>query len=364
MIRQSDIVELKSRIKGGECSFTRFAGALVNPNKDIVANFNKPFLTLEESELMRYLEIVRKTYSTKLEKNTLQLEFDTYENARRQQDLLNKLVDSGLKNEELVYEFYYSVIDNYEYADYYLILLFHDRYDVVKHAKDGTSLEESEDVYSYIHCVICPVSMEKAGLQYLKEKNTIGKIEQDRIVGKPRIAFIYPAFEERSAEWDHVMYYTQKPKDSQHSVITSTLGCKNVFTSAEAKEMFEKTVKSVVGNIEDSERYLKKINVELQNWFSYAGYDETVLTQGDFNEILEKIEFPQRIELLERYKSLWKGQWPKIAWLYDAGKVEAFNEDVKRNKLREMLSKAKKHLEVKDDHEMAKEIEKYLEGIR
>lgn len=38
-----------------------------------------------------------------------------------------------------------------------LILLFHDAYDVITKTKDNAKLDESEEVYEYILCAICPV---------------------------------------------------------------------------------------------------------------------------------------------------------------------------------------------------------------
>ena len=51
-----------------------------------------------------------------------------------------KLKNSGLKDDALLDEFYNSIIENYDYTGKFLILLFHDAYDVITKTKD-TAME-------------------------------------------------------------------------------------------------------------------------------------------------------------------------------------------------------------------------------
>lgn len=45
--------------------------------------------------------------------------------------------------------FYDLVIENYSYVGNYLILVFHDAYDVMTKTSDNNKLDESEEVYEY-----------------------------------------------------------------------------------------------------------------------------------------------------------------------------------------------------------------------
>ena len=67
-----------------------------------------------------------------------------------------KLKNSGLKDDALLDEFYNSIIENYDYTGNFLILLFHDAYDVITKTKDNAKLDESEEVYEYI--LMCNMS--------------------------------------------------------------------------------------------------------------------------------------------------------------------------------------------------------------
>ena len=114
--------------------------------------------------------------------------------------LLLALRDSGLKNDGLLERFYEQVIAHYQCAGNYLILLFHDIYDVPVRAEDHAKLDESEEVYTYLLCAICPVELSKPGLGYLETENRFGPRIRDWVVGLPEIGFLYPAFSDRSSD--------------------------------------------------------------------------------------------------------------------------------------------------------------------
>ncbi len=63
----------------------------------------------------------------------------------------------GLKNDALLDVFYELVTENYQSEKDYAVYLFHDRYDVPVKAADHERLGESEQMFEYIICAICPV---------------------------------------------------------------------------------------------------------------------------------------------------------------------------------------------------------------
>ena len=158
--------------------------------------------------MFKYLNIIKKIYSTKIDEKMLTLEFDPAD-LKQTQEFLQQLTNGKLKDEAAVDEMIDKIICNYDYMGNYLILLLHDAYDILKYTSDNGKLDESEEVYEYIQCIICPVSLEKPGLEYNEEENAITPINRDWIVGNPNVAFIYPAFIDRSADRDRVMYYTK-----------------------------------------------------------------------------------------------------------------------------------------------------------
>ena len=67
------------------------------------------------------------------------------------------LRDSELNDETLLDTYYDLVIDTYDEAGNYLILLYLDSYDVMTRTKDNINVDESEEVYKYMLCADHPV---------------------------------------------------------------------------------------------------------------------------------------------------------------------------------------------------------------
>src|SRR5699024_12764723 len=91
---------------------------------------------------------------------------DRNEAAEERQQYLLLLKPSKLTNEELLDRLYEQVIEQYAYPGNYLILVYHDIYDVPSKATSGEEQEESEEIYEYILCAVCPVELAKPALGY------------------------------------------------------------------------------------------------------------------------------------------------------------------------------------------------------
>ena len=118
--------------------------------------------------------------------NLLNLQFPLEEEeVGGRQQILMALRDSELNDETLLDTYYDLVIDTYDEAGNYLILLYLDSYDVMTRTKDNINVDESEEVYKYMLCAICPVTLSKPGLGYLEKEQRIGARIRDWVVGAP-----------------------------------------------------------------------------------------------------------------------------------------------------------------------------------
>jgi len=251
-IRKQDIQELRRRMKKTECSITQLRGWYINSNKQVVVQLNKPFLDLEEDEFFKYLEIAKKVLSGTLGNNLLELEFSRTDAATECQAALLALRDSKLQDDALATRFFEQVRDQFDYPGNYLVLLYHDIYDVIKRASDGADLDESEEVYEYVLGAICPVELSKAALGYREAENRIGARERDWIVGMPDIGFVYPAFSNRGADLSAVLYYVRTGRESHTEFIEQVLGCVAQHTAAEERSLFHNLVQEAFGEDRDS----------------------------------------------------------------------------------------------------------------
>ncbi len=247
-MNKKEVLELKRRFKKEAATFTRVCGCYVDGNHNKVCKFGNTFLNLEEDEFYKYLEIANKALSGTIGNNLLELQFPIEEEeVGGRQHILMALRASKLEDENLLDTFYDLVIDTYDHAGNYLIVLFHDAYDVMSRTSDNNNLDESEEVYEYLICAICPVDLSKPGLGFLEEEHRIGPRVRDWVVGAVDTAFLFPAFNDRSTDIHSTLFYTKNTKEPHSEFMANGLGCGIERTATEQKMAFHSIVRNVLG---------------------------------------------------------------------------------------------------------------------
>ncbi len=357
-MNRKEVFEIKSRLKKTGCTFTKMCGCYVNSEKEIVLKLNETFLNLEEEEFYKYLDIAKKTFSGTLGNNLLELEFPLEEEKTGgKQQFLMGLRESKLKNEELLETFYRLIIDSYDYAGNYLILVYHDAYDVPAKTTDNRRLDESEEVYEYLVTAICPVALTKPGLGYLEDENKIGARKRDWVVGAPENGFIFPAFTDRSTDIHSVMFYTKNAVEPHKELMELVLGCPVKATATEQKNLFQNIIKNSVADSEKSSSIFSGIQESLgqiaeeQAAVTDSSEEPVILTNETVQEILVENGLPEEIisKIETAYTENFSEEPPVIDHLIDK-KVLAENEKrkvekalvEKVQKLQEKLEKATK----------------------
>ena len=333
-MNKKEVLELKRRFKKDECTFTRMCGCYVDADHNKIVNIGETFLNLEEEESNKYLEIAKKVLSGTLGNNLLELEFPLAEEAAggRQQFLMG-LRDSKLKNEELMDAFYDLVIDSYDFVGNYLILIFHDAYDVMTRTSDNNNLDESEEVYEYLLCAICPVALSKPGLGYREDENRIGSRIRDWVVGMPDTGFLFPAFNDRSTDIHSTLFYTKDTKNPHSEFMEAGLGCGTKRTATEKKMTFQEIVEQAVGGDEEENA---NVFYQLQEGLSeiveaHDAMDDNeekeplILTTSDVSSILSNsnIDEDQAKFIEKSYEEEFCEQPPVADDLLDAKALEA-----------------------------------------
>ena len=277
-------MELKKRFKKESCSIDRLAGCYVDANKNKAIKFNESFLNMDDEEFYKYLEIAKKTLTGTLGNNILELDFPLEEEATGgKQHFLYALRNDGLSSEELLDRLYDLIIDSYNYVGNYLILVFHDTYDIITKTSDNMKLDESEEVYEYLLVSICPVVLSKAGLGVREDENRIGARIRDWVVGVPDLGFLFPAFDNRSADIHKVDYFIRDAKDSHSEVISDVLGCAPRMTATEQRNTFSAIVKRAFANdTENGEEAL----INIQESFNARINTGEELTESEINSII------------------------------------------------------------------------------
>ena len=353
-MNKKDILELKRRFKKDACTFTRLCGCYVDADHNKVTSFGETFLNLEDEEFYKYLESAKKVMSGTIGNNLLELEFPTAEEAAggRQQFLMG-LRESALKNDDLMDAFYDLVIDSYDYVGNYLILVFHDAYDVMTKTSDNNKLDESEEVYEYLLCAICPVNLTKPGLGYREDENRIGPRIRDWVVGAPDTGFVFPAFTDRSTDIHSVMFYTRDTKTPHSEFMESGLGCGSKFTATEQKLTFQSIVKEVIGEDDDeSDAIFMDIQDNLNDLIPVALEDEpepepVPVTKSTISSVLAEsgVTEEQAAVIEQTYENVFGEEVPVAEHLVDPKLVEANARRKEKLELVQQVENLKQQLE-------------------
>lgn len=352
-MRKKDILELKKRFKKDHCTFTKICGCYVNGEKNILLKFRETFLNLEEDDYFKYLEIAKKVLSGTIENNILELNFELNEEHVNEKQLeFMKLKNSQLKDDLLLDDFYNSIINNYDYEGNFLILIFHDAYDIITKTKDNAKLDESEEVYEYILCAICPVELSKAGLRYFEEENSIKSRTRDWVVEAPSNGFVFPAFINRTTDVNSIMYYTKNAKDTHPELMENVLGCPSKQTNTEKKETFNDILRDALGPDEKkSDHFFMEIQESLNNKIEEHNIihedSETpiFLTDEVIQDILNESGVPDEITTkIEKSYAESFGDTPPVADILIDNKALAAKAQKKKE---EMLEKQVRILENK-----------------
>jgi hypothetical protein len=338
-MNKKEVLEIKNRFKKSGCTFTKMCGCYVNSSKEIVVSFNETFLNLEDDEFYKYLDIAKKTLSGNLGNNLIEMPFPMSEEEQGgKQQFLMGLRESKLKNEGLLETFYQLIIDSYDYAGNYLILVYHDAYDVMTKTSDNNKLDESEEVFEYLLFSICPVTLTKPALGYHEDENKFGPRNRDWVVGAPETGFIFPAFTDRSTDIHSVMYYTKNPLEPHNELIELALGCEPKATATEQKNTFHNIIKNAINDSEKTTKVISEIqeslNLIVEEKAAVEESDEPIiLTRETVSEILVESGLPEEItsKIETTFVDTFQEELPVIDYILDK-KILAENEKNKTTK--------------------------------
>lgn len=353
---KKDILELKRRMKKEACTFTKLCGCYVDGNKNIILKINETFLNLKDEEFFKYLDIAKKALSGTIGNNLLELEFAPVgEGEDSMQSFLLGIRDSKLKNEALLDRLYEKIIEKYDYTGNYLILLFHDAYDVVIKTSDNNKLDESEEVYDYVLCAVCPVELSKAALGYREDENRIGARMRDWVVGMPEVGFLYPAFTDRSTDIHAVMYYTKDAKETHTEFMEEILGCKSRRSGTEEKETFKSVIENVIGDDEQSNEVFIKLQknlnymIEEEEALNYGSKEPLMLTNSSVKELMEDTDISDEIKgkIEKAYDETFGEEPPEAKNLLDKKALEQSAKRDRTVELEKQVNVLKQQLENK-----------------
>lgn len=238
-MNQKEIGEIRRRQRRERSNMTSFYGCYVNGQKEIITEFCKSTGMMPENEAEKYFAILRRTLTGTIGKNLIDITFRTAQVAESvEHKLLMTLRDSGLRDENARKEIYKRIIDNTDFKENFLILLGCESYDV-PFKSDGSEEKDSEDVYRYVLCSVCPVKLAKGVLRYNPEEKEFHDGGTEQVACPPEAGFLFPAFDNRAANIYNALFYTHSPKQDQEKLIRSLFDVQAPKPAEEQKKSFE-----------------------------------------------------------------------------------------------------------------------------
>ena len=240
-MNQREIGELRRRLKPDKNAITKIYGCYVNSNKQVISYLDASLGVMPQDEAEKYLTLLRRTLTGQLQKNLIDIVFSTRQVADSEEHrLLSALRQTELKDEQVRRQFYDQVIQALDMDERnYLILLAHDTYDVPYRGRDDQDQADASDqVFSYVLCAICPVKDSKAELGYFPGENEFHSRSAGQVVAPPELGFLFPAFDNRSANLYNALYYTRQTDLIHQEFIDALFRTEPPMSADEQKETF------------------------------------------------------------------------------------------------------------------------------
>lgn len=290
-MNRKEVAEIKKNCKSDCYRFTlnRVVVCIVDAEGNIKYTDNKSGALLDSREEDMYFTIIRSVLNTKVGKNFLQYDIDTTESADTF-NILRAARDTNLNSDQAVHDYLSNIITGYGADSPYAIVTAHCTYNVRKKNKNDEIDEFDQDEFNYLITAICPVISVDAGFSFNYQTGEYSTECDARLYmqPKPTQGFMYPAFDNRSANISSVMYYCKKAEDADVSFIEYVLGgCCSMFAEAE-KQWFQYIIQEIFKE-KANYTFMYTLN-ELLCEAAGQYEDDTYLHKADLNEFLDILE--------------------------------------------------------------------------
>ena len=239
-MNKAEVMELKKRFKYSDCSFSGYSYVTIENNENgrrINSAVSDKFLTQEDAVQKKYLSLIGKAYSSAGGAFAEDIKISGDD-----KKLLMALAMSQEPDAGLIKTFAEKIMENYDTDESYALIVFTDAYDVP--VKDTAKIRtgESEEVYNYIAACICPFKPSDGGIIMTEDKK-LAAADVFRKLSAPVAGFIYPAFNDRSSDYDHM--YTVVKQEPERELIRRAYNA-DVPGFEKVKKTPKKEVKEVI----------------------------------------------------------------------------------------------------------------------
>lgn len=265
-MNQKEINELRRRFRADRNNISRIYGCFVNTNKEIVAYIDSSLGMLKQEEQEIYLARLKKCLSGGQGRNLIDIEFSTPQVVDSEEHrLLSKLRSTSCADADAREALYRKVIDvlDMEQSNY-VILLASDSYDVpYRGTDDEDQADASADVFTYFVCAVCPVKDATADLRFFYDVSEFHIASSGPLLGNTALGFLFPAFDDRSANIYNALYYVQKPDLMHEEFIDAVFRTEPPMSAPEQRNAFHTALADAL-EAECSYSVVQNVNEQLR----------------------------------------------------------------------------------------------------
>lgn len=250
-MNKKEISEIRRNfsLDSGLCTINSVNMTFVDAEKQIQYNKNRSFILMDEAECDVCIKTLKKVISTNVGKNFIEYAFPkgAYE-PDGAQTMLYKLLNTKLQDTDITSEYINYIVENYSIAGPYAIMIAHCTYTVFKKNSADEEDKYSEELFNFIVLAVCPAHTGDYGFTF--SDNSIMKAVNSELVidQKPTDGFMFPVFNDRSTDINHVMYYSKSAKDLNISMIENVLGCEFTLTPEQERLYFQRIISDIMGS--------------------------------------------------------------------------------------------------------------------
>ncbi|MED4454980.1 DUF4317 domain-containing protein [Metabacillus fastidiosus] len=227
---------------------------------EIYHQVSQPFEMLEQEAQELFLANFKKVLTGHLDAKLFELQF-----RRDAEDSTQRILFEGVRAEttddweEYMLKIVEKMFAHAAYEFDTMVTFIRGEYQKVTKKRDLESEEGGDDaVYSseFILCSLNKTDQPKKALLFdYVEKEFKSNNAVDPIINltAPLTGFMFPAFNDNSADVNHILYYGGKVNQPDDYFIEEVLQCEDIITAVEEKDSFEQILKVVVGDEIDSE---------------------------------------------------------------------------------------------------------------
>ena len=291
-MNEKEIAEIRRRFNINKSNINHIRGCCVGSEKQILAEFDQSMAFLTEDESAQILSVIKKTLSGYIGKNLVDIEFSTKQVLESEEHkVLMDIRQSTLSDDAAVHTLYEKIIASVEMEGNYIILLASDKYDVLSHGVDGEKNGDSNEVFTYFICCVCPLKTSRSQLGFYVSGNPFRSVSADTVVTMPEMGFMFPTFDDRTANIYKALYYTKNTEKDRSAFIESVFNAEFIPMPADVQKQ---TINSMIENTVSDDCTLhvvktihNQINEMIEESKEHRDEDPLMIDKNKLREVLE-----------------------------------------------------------------------------